>query len=138
MKFAQETIVRDIGYVRVLQYQKERERQREATRATGQNPGQPAGRAAFQIHRQCPGVNRVRHFIISECTNSPRGEFGRARVTSEMETNLLTHMFALCLRVDRWATDTAILAGDLSMPVAKVNQLFKSLGMIVAKYSTFR
>lgn len=49
-----------------------------------------------------------------------------------METNLLTHMFALCLRVDEWATDTAILAGDLSMPVAKVNQLFKSLGTFVA------
>ena len=47
-----------------------------------------------------------------------------------METNLLTHMFALCLRVDEWATDTTILAGDLSMSVTKVNQLFKSLGAL--------
>ena len=46
-------------------------------------------------------------------------------------------MFALCLRVDEWATDTAILAGDLSMPVAKVNQLFKSLGTYVSQLSTF-
>jgi DNA-directed RNA polymerase I subunit RPA49 len=43
-------------------------------------------------------------------------------------------MFALCLRVDEWATDTTILAGDLSMPVAKVNQLFKSLGVFVAPH----
>lgn len=61
----------------------------------------------------------------------------RARVTQEMETNLLTHMFALCLRMDEWATDTAILARDLSMPVAKVDQLFKSLGMSVVRSSTF-
>ena len=46
-------------------------------------------------------------------------------------------MFALCLRADEWATDTTVLAGDLSMPVAKVNQLFKSLGTFVAQLSTF-
>lgn len=46
-------------------------------------------------------------------------------------------MFALCLRVDEWATDTTILAGDLSMPVAKVNQLFKSLGSPVSLLSVF-
>ena len=61
----------------------------------------------------------------------------RTQVTQEMETNLLTYMFALCLRVDEWATDTTILAGDLSIPVAKVNQLFKSLGVSVAQCSTF-
>ena len=51
--------------------------------------------------------------------------------------NILTHMFALCLRVDEWATDTTVLARDLSMPVTKVNQLFKSLGTFVAQSSTF-
>ena len=61
----------------------------------------------------------------------------RAHVTQEMETNLLTHMFALCIRVDEWATDTTIIAGDLSMPIVKVNQLFKSLGTLVAQFSTF-
>jgi len=50
--------------------------------------------------------------------------------------NLLTHMFALCLRADEWATDTTVLARDLSMSVAKVNQLFKSLGTFVAQFST--
>jgi len=70
--------------------------------------------------------------LFSKFTDSARGST-KARVTPEMETNLLTHMFALCLRVDEWATDTAALAGDLSMPVAKVNQLFKSLGCKVEK-----
>jgi DNA-directed RNA polymerase I subunit RPA49 len=46
-------------------------------------------------------------------------------------------MFALCLRVDEWATDTTILAGDLSMPVSKVNQLFKSLGTSVIRSPRF-
>jgi len=54
-----------------------------------------------------------------------------------METNILTHMFSLCLRADEWATDTTVLAGDLSMPVTKVNQLFKSLGALVFPLSTF-
>jgi len=67
----------------------------------------------------------------------PRNDAHRAHVTQEMETNLLTHMFALCLRADEWATDTTVLAGDLSMPVAKVNQLFKSLGTFVAQFSVF-
>ena len=48
---------------------------------------------------------------------------------------MLTHMFALCLRVDEWATDPTLLAGDLSMPVTKVNQLFKSLGSSVSPMS---
>jgi len=46
-------------------------------------------------------------------------------------------MFALCLRVDEWATDTTILAGDLSMPVSKVNQLFKSLGTSIVQFPRF-
>lgn len=36
-----------------------------------------------------------------------------------METMLLTHMFALCLRIDDYATDTTLVAKDLSMAVAK-------------------
>jgi len=67
----------------------------------------------------------------------PSSDAHRAHVTQEMETNLLTHMFALCLRVDEWASDTTILAGDLSMPVAKVNQLFKSLGKLAAHFFAF-
>ena len=77
-------------------------------------------------------------FWLPKCAYLPRCNARRVHVTQEMETNLLTHTFALCLRVDEWATDTTILAGDLSMPVAKVNQLFKSLGEFVAQSSTFR
>lgn len=70
--------------------------------------------------------------LLSKFTDSARGST-KAHVTQELETTLLTHAFALCLRVDEWAADTAILAGDLSLPVAKVNQLFKSLGCKIEK-----
>ena len=80
----------------------------------------------------------MRCFVIYGCTNLQRGDVRRAHVTQEMETNLLTHMFALCLRVDEWATDTTVLAGDLSMSVTKVNQLFKSLGAFVDQLPTLR
>ena len=43
----------------------------------------------------------------------------RAKITPQMETMLLTHMFALCLRLDDYATDSTLLAKDLSMSVAK-------------------
>lgn len=43
----------------------------------------------------------------------------RAQITPQMETMLLTHMFALCLRLDDYATDTTLIAKDLSMPVVK-------------------
>lgn len=47
-----------------------------------------------------------------------------------METMLLTHMFALCLRVDDYATDTTLIAKDLSMSVAKY--ALRCLAMITA------
>ncbi|KAF8630259.1 hypothetical protein AX17_005445 [Amanita inopinata Kibby_2008] len=50
------------------------------------------------------------------------------QMTPKMKTTLLTHIFALCLKVDNYATDTTILAEDLSMNVQRANQLFKSLG----------
>ena len=45
--------------------------------------------------------------------------FDRPKVTTEMETRLLTHMFALCLRLDNFSVETGVLAGDLSMPQKK-------------------
>ena len=36
-------------------------------------------------------------------------------MTSENETNLLTHLFSLCLKVDDYATETALIAADLKM-----------------------
>ena len=43
----------------------------------------------------------------------------RAQITPQTETMLLSYMFALCLRVDDYATDTETVAHDLSMPPAK-------------------
>lgn len=40
-------------------------------------------------------------------------------MTPQTETMLLSYMFALCLRVDDYATDTTLLAKDLSMAVTK-------------------
>ena len=37
----------------------------------------------------------------------------------QMETKLLTYMFALCLRIDDYATDYSVLAQDLRMAPTK-------------------
>ncbi|TDL26883.1 Rpa49 subunit specific to nuclear RNA polymerase I [Rickenella mellea] len=65
--------------------------------------------------------------LLSRFTETARGS-SKAQVTSQTETMLLTNIFALCLRIDDFATDTSIIASDLSMAVPSVNQLFKSLG----------
>lgn len=97
--------------------------------------------------------------LLSRFTESPRGSTEcvisisllfsfdrgfRARTTSATETMLLTYMFALCLRVDEFASDSIVIASDLSMSVPKfvlffllhwltnrgrrVNSLFRTLG----------
>jgi hypothetical protein len=43
----------------------------------------------------------------------------RAQTTGQTETLLLTHMFALCLRVDDYATDAKLIADDLKLPITK-------------------
>jgi len=55
------------------------------------------------------------------------------QTTTQTKTTILTYIFALCLRVDDYATDTTLLAADLAMPVIKVNQLFKTLGCLISK-----
>ncbi|KAF8064010.1 Rpa49 subunit specific to nuclear RNA polymerase I [Lyophyllum atratum] len=65
--------------------------------------------------------------LISRFTESSRGSTTFVS-TSATETKLLTYMFALCLKVDGFATDTTVVAHDLSRPVNEVNTLFKSLG----------
>ncbi|KAJ3478951.1 hypothetical protein NLI96_g9400 [Meripilus lineatus] len=72
-----------------------------------------------------PGV--VVDGLVSRFTESAR-ESNVAQMTSAMETKLLTYMFALCLRIDDYATDTSVLAKDLQMSTPQVNTLFKSLG----------
>ncbi|KAJ8586617.1 RNA polymerase I associated factor, A49-like protein [Rhizopogon salebrosus TDB-379] len=70
--------------------------------------------------------------LLSRFTETARGSM-EAQKTSENETMLLTHMFALCLHIDDFATDTSVLATDLSMEPAKISTLFKSLGCKVNK-----
>ena len=41
------------------------------------------------------------------------------KITPQTEAMLLSYMFALCLRVDDYATDTTLLAKDLGMAVTK-------------------
>ncbi|PFH46283.1 hypothetical protein AMATHDRAFT_8014 [Amanita thiersii Skay4041] len=65
--------------------------------------------------------------LLSRFSEVPRGS-NKHQMTTRTKTMLLTHLFALCLKVDKFATDTTILAHDLSMSVTSVNQLFKSLG----------
>ena len=43
----------------------------------------------------------------------------RAHMTSQTDTILLTSMFALCLRVDDYATDTQLMATDLKLGVTR-------------------
>ncbi|KAH7907255.1 Rpa49 subunit specific to nuclear RNA polymerase I [Hygrophoropsis aurantiaca] len=72
--------------------------------------------------------------LLSRFTETARGST-EARMTSQTETLLLTSLFALCLQVDDFATDTTLIAGDLSQPVTKINTLFKSLGCKISKPS---
>ncbi|KAF8901069.1 RNA polymerase I associated factor, A49-like protein [Gymnopilus junonius] len=70
--------------------------------------------------------------LISRFTELARGS-SSLQFTSTTKTSLLTHIFALCLKVDEYASNTAVIARDLSMPVSEVNQLFKSLGCKITK-----
>ncbi|KAI0031466.1 Rpa49 subunit specific to nuclear RNA polymerase I [Vararia minispora EC-137] len=70
--------------------------------------------------------------LLSRFTETPRGS-STAKMTGATETLLFTHMFALCLKLDSFATDTALIAKDLRMSVTKVNTLFKSLGCTVSE-----
>ena len=45
-------------------------------------------------------------------------------MTSQTETTLLTHMLALCLRIDDHATDTVIVASDLRMSSVRYVKAF--------------
>ncbi|KAF8225355.1 Rpa49 subunit specific to nuclear RNA polymerase I [Tricholoma matsutake] len=81
-----------------------------------------------KIHEAMSGVpSIIVDSLVSRFTEGIRDSTNHVS-TSATETNLLTHVFALCLKVDNFATDTTVLAHDLSMQVSKVNDLFKSLG----------
>ncbi|KAI6148088.1 Rpa49 subunit specific to nuclear RNA polymerase I [Pisolithus tinctorius] len=70
--------------------------------------------------------------LLSRFTESARTS-SKSQFTSQKEMLLLTHMFALCLRVDDYATNTEIIAKDLSQSTQSINTLFKSMGCQIAK-----
>ncbi|KAF9480293.1 RNA polymerase I associated factor, A49-like protein [Pholiota conissans] len=72
--------------------------------------------------------------LFSRFTETARGS-SAFHATSATKTLLLTHIFALCLKLDEYATNTTIVAHDLSMSVTEINQLFKSLGCKITKLS---
>ncbi|KAJ2915099.1 hypothetical protein MD484_g5302, partial [Candolleomyces efflorescens] len=65
--------------------------------------------------------------LLSRFTEVPRGTVLH-QSTSATKTNLLTHMFALCLKLENFAADTETISKDLSMKTSEINQLFKTLG----------
>lgn len=70
--------------------------------------------------------------LLSRFTENARSS-SKPQFTSQKETLLLTHMFALCLRIDDYATDTELIAKDLSQSTHSINTLFKSMGCQIAK-----
>ncbi|KAI0052437.1 RNA polymerase I associated factor, A49-like protein [Auriscalpium vulgare] len=65
--------------------------------------------------------------LLARFTETARGS-ASAQMTTEKDTSLLTHTFALCLKTDNFATDTTLIASDLKMSLPRVNTLFRSLG----------
>ncbi|KAF8192678.1 Rpa49 subunit specific to nuclear RNA polymerase I [Mycena galopus ATCC 62051] len=65
--------------------------------------------------------------LLARFTEAPRGST-QPRTTPQLELRLLAHLLALCLRVDNYAADHALIARDLSLGTEKIAQVFKSLG----------
>ncbi|KAL4071601.1 RNA polymerase I associated factor, A49-like protein [Scleroderma yunnanense] len=70
--------------------------------------------------------------FLSRFTETTRAS-SQPQFTPQKGTLLLTHMFALCLHVDDFATDTELIAKDLGQPTHAMNMLFKSLGCKISK-----
>ncbi|KAH6904495.1 Rpa49 subunit specific to nuclear RNA polymerase I [Coprinopsis sp. MPI-PUGE-AT-0042] len=88
-----------------------------------------------QIYEKlAPLPSIVADSLLSRFTEVARGS-ASYQSTSTTKTNLLTHVFALCLKLDKFATNPEMLAHDLSMKPAEVNTLFRSLGCKLVKLS---
>ncbi|KAJ7730703.1 Rpa49 subunit specific to nuclear RNA polymerase I [Mycena maculata] len=70
--------------------------------------------------------------LLARFTECPRGST-EPRTTPQLQLLLLTHILALCLRVDNYAADNALIAQDLSIASDKMNSVFKSLGCKIVK-----
>ncbi|ETW79765.1 hypothetical protein HETIRDRAFT_440794 [Heterobasidion irregulare TC 32-1] len=79
------------------------------------------------LERLSPAPEVIVDGLLTRFTEKARGST-KAHMTSQTDTILLTSMFALCLRVDDYATDTQLMATDLKLGVTRINTLFRSLG----------
>jgi len=86
------------------------------------------GLSKDELIGKIPGVPAVvADGLISRFSETPRGSTNHVS-TSATQTKLLTYLFALCLKVDNFASDTTSIAHDLNKAVTEVNTLFRSLG----------
>ncbi|PIL25986.1 hypothetical protein GSI_11740 [Ganoderma sinense ZZ0214-1] len=87
------------------------------------------------LQHKLPGVPTIiLDGLTSRFTEKERST-NKPKMTPQTQTMLLSYMFALCLRIDDYATDTEGVAHDLGMSPASVNSLFKSLGCTIKKLS---
>ncbi|TFY80647.1 hypothetical protein EWM64_g3361, partial [Hericium alpestre] len=70
------------------------------------------------VDRLSPTPEIVVDSLLARFTEKLRGT-NKPKVTSQMDMSLLTHVFALCLKIDDFATDTTLIAADLRMGVTK-------------------
>jgi hypothetical protein len=84
---------------------------------------------AFSLGSQRPQEDQLSKVFLSRLAHRFRFTFVfiSAQTTSQTKTTILTHIFALCLRVDDYATDTTLVAADLAMPLAKYATLHVSI-----------
>ncbi|GAA5869523.1 hypothetical protein JCM8547_001514 [Rhodosporidiobolus lusitaniae] len=72
--------------------------------------------------------------LMERYTEGTRGPTGGEirKVTSVMELKLLAYLLVVVLKIDGWSTDVAAIADDLGMGQKKVQELFRSLGCVLA------
>ncbi|GAA5940277.1 hypothetical protein JCM3775_004418 [Rhodotorula graminis] len=96
-------------------------------------PGKPVDRAHLVDKLGHPSAAVVDALIerYTEATRGPGGDEQR-QVTSTMELKLLGYLLVVVLKVDGWTTDVTTIADDLAIGSKRVQELFRSLGCVLA------
>ncbi|KAI0312268.1 RNA polymerase I associated factor A49-like protein [Amylostereum chailletii] len=81
---------------------------------------------ASLLEKMAPAPEVVVDGLLSRFSETARAS-SKAKMTPAKDTLLLTHTFALCLKVDHFATDFGVIASDLKLPTLTAKQLFKTL-----------
>ncbi|EIM84421.1 RNA polymerase I associated factor A49-like protein [Stereum hirsutum FP-91666 SS1] len=79
------------------------------------------------LDRMSPAPETIVDGLLERFTEQARAATTR-QATSSTQTNLLSHMLALCLKVDNFASEPTLIAADLQMAANTVNSIFRSLG----------